>query len=302
MKTARLLAATVLLAGCDGPDVGHASVANAPSATETVARTGFIAQYEACLAKAETPEANARCADAAVAATTRSDGAFAAFLRDLGDAALAGDDTASHRLVVADAAARLAIGRAALLAGQSDHVSPKPVSPKGQVVPALTARWKVIRDADCARSAVPARCMSVADRLFDAYVAATMPADQETPRMTARPVADCSTLLASTADPQTLLDAFERDYPAAYADPARVDDAVRGEEVPELARSLACLAGVTAFEGFLADQASALFASPRHGRAAFAALAAAGKGEGREAEYARRFADQMRAVIRPPAG
>ena len=302
MKAARLLAATVLLAGCNQPEGGHASTGDGRSTAGMAPASGSMASYEACLDEAETPDANARCADAAVAATTGADEGFSELLRDLGDAALAGNDSASHRLVVADAAARLAIGRAELLSGQAVPGSTVSVSPSGEIGPALKNRLKAIRDADCAGAGDPAQCANVADRLFRAYTAAAMPARLESPTMTARPVADCATLLASPADPQSLLDAFERDYPSAYADPARVDGAVPADTVPELARSLACLAGVTSFEGFLSDQASALFASRRHGPAAFAALAAAGKGSGREADYARRFAEQMRAVIRPPTG
>lgn len=302
MKAARLLAATILLASCNQSDSGHALAVDDRPSSDAAPSSGAMARYEACLDNAETPDANARCAEAAVVATTGSDERFAEFLRDLGDAALAGNDTASQRLVVADAAARLAIGRSELLAGQAVRVSENTEATSGRIDPSLRSRWQTIRDADCASADVAARCAGIADRLFQAYTAAAIPAELETPAMTARPVADCTTLLASSADAQSLLDRFERDYPAAYADPARVDDAVPADTVPELARSLACLAGVTSFEGFLADQASALFASPRHGRAAFAALAAAGKGSGREAEYARRFAEQMRAVIRPPTG
>lgn len=302
MKTARLLAAALLLTGCSEPDAGEAAAGVARSEVDSARPSASLARYEACLDKADAPEIRARCAETAVASATGAAPAFADFLRDLGDAALAGDDNASHRLVVANAAARLAIGRSELLAEQKVRAPSEPVSSPAHIAQSLLARWQAIRDADCRSAVAVDRCAQVADRLFQSYIAVAMPAVQENTTMSTRAVPDCATLLTTTADPQSLLDEFEQSYPAAYADPALVDDAVPADAVPQLARSLACLAGVTAFEGYLADQASALFASSRHGPAAFAALAAAAKTTGREADYARSFADQMRAVIRPPSG
>lgn len=92
-----------------------------------------------------------------------------------------------------------------------------------------------------------------------------------------------------------MLAAFEKDYPAALVAPAQVEGAAIPPAVLErIVADLSCLAGQPGGDPFVPEQAAALFASPRHGAAAFAALerlASAGN------QRARRFAVQMRGYV-----
>lgn len=101
---------------------------------------------------------------------------------------------------------------------------------------------------------------------------------------------------ASQADADAMLAAFEREYPASLVSSAQVE----GVKIPpatldDIVASLSCLAAQPGGDPFVPEQAAALFASKRHGAAAFEAverLASAGD------EPARRFAEQMRAYTR----
>ena len=107
----------------------------------------------------------------------------------------------------------------------------------------------------------------------------------------------CTGAGTSQAAADRIIAAFEKEYPAALVDPARVEGvAVEPAVLARIVGDLACLASLPGGDPFVADQASALFASPRHGAAAFAALdrlASAGD------SAAARFARQMRAYARP---
>ena len=83
-----------------------------------------------------------------------------------------------------------------------------------------------------------------------------------------------------------LIDAFEKDYPAALVDPDRVESAVVSPAtLKAIVADLACLATQPGGDPFVPDQAAALFASKRYGAQAFALLAKSGNA---------RFAKQMR--------
>lgn len=288
------LAAALLLAGCGG-EPARADGAPGSEAQERAAATSAdgLAAYERCLDSADGAAAASACADTAIASATSGRGALAAFLRELGDRQLADDPSLAQRVVVADAAARFALG----LAG-SEAV---PAAAAPALPPALAARWASVRAAHCA--AAGPDCAARANALLGQYLAATADttgttaADTGATAMPTGPLPDCAALLAERGDPEALLGQLERTYPAAYADPSRVDAAVAADSVPLLARSLACLGGLTGYDAFVADQAVALFASRRHGAAAFAALDRMAAGGGPQAAYAREFAAQMRDYI-----
>jgi hypothetical protein len=86
-----------------------------------------------------------------------------------------------------------------------------------------------------------------------------------------------------------LIAAFERDYPAALVNPARVEGALLDPvTLARIVDDLACLSTQPGADPFVPEQAAALFASKRYGKAAFALLAKKGQ---------LRFAKQMRAYV-----
>ena len=86
-----------------------------------------------------------------------------------------------------------------------------------------------------------------------------------------------------------LIAAFERDYPAALVDPSRVERALLDSAtLARIVNDLACLSTQPGADSFVPEQAAALFASKRYGKAAFALLAKRGQA---------RFARQMRAFV-----
>lgn len=129
---------------------------------------GALAAYDACLERAETSDEMGWCADDAINAPAGdAHPAFVAFLRELGDAMLDGQDTGASRQVVADAAARLAAGRADLLAGLPPEAGEAGLE---ALPPPLAERWRAVRDADCAGSGA-ANCAQAADILLARYLA-----------------------------------------------------------------------------------------------------------------------------------
>ncbi len=84
-----------------------------------------------------------------------------------------------------------------------------------------------------------------------------------------------------------LIAAFEREYPAALVDPARVEQAmIAPATLQVIVANLACLSKQPGADPFVPEQAAALFASRRYGKAAFALLART-----REARFARQMRD-----------
>lgn len=109
------------------------------------------------------------------------------------------------------------------------------------------------------------------------------------------PGVGCPTQHGSQAEADQAIAAFERAYPAALVDPATVERrTVAPAVLTRIIANLPCLAALPGGDPFVAEQASALFASRAHGRAAFAALDRLAATDPRAA----RFARQMRAYVR----
>ncbi len=127
-------------------------------------------------------------------------------------------------------------------------------------------------------------------------VSKTMPSSQ--PQST---FPDCATL--QSLSPDAAADVFEKQYPSKLVDPATVDSVtLTASEIEAIALFAACAAARTGYEPFVADNASALFASTRHGNAAFAALKRLSRAPGIEGKAAKAFDDQMRDYIKDPTG
>jgi hypothetical protein len=111
--------------------------------------------------------------------------------------------------------------------------------------------------------------------------------------------ADCDSLQLQNADGAS--DLFEKQYPPALIDPNSVDEqTLTPDDMAAIVRFAACAAAKTDFEPFIADNASALFASKKHGNAAFAVLEKMSRTAGFEAKAAKDFANQMREYVKEP--
>ncbi|MCF4129589.1 hypothetical protein [Methylobacterium sp. SyP6R] len=115
------------------------------------------------------------------------------------------------------------------------------------------------------------------------------------------PLPGCAEVRAAALFDSALVTAFETRYPRALVGEASVErlDLDPGQ-VENAAAYLACVAGLTGLDVFVAEQGLALFASRRHGRAALAALDRIARGTGPEARGARDYARQIRAYLRGP--
>lgn len=105
----------------------------------------------------------------------------------------------------------------------------------------------------------------------------------------------CSEIVTQAAA-DTMLSAFERDYPASLVAPAQVEGVtIPPATLARIVADLSCLASQPGGDLFIPEQAAALFASRRYGAEAFDAVEKlASEGD----ERARRFATQMRAYSR----
>ena len=123
--------------------------------------------------------------------------------------------------------------------------------------------------------------------LFPACAPYAKPTDRPTPEELA--VAD------------RLVNAFERSYPKALAGEASVERTPLGSDaLARLVADLACVSSHPGADPFVPEQALALFASKRHGRAAFAALNALARSEAASPALrsaARAFERQMRSYV-----
>ncbi|KMO36957.1 hypothetical protein [Methylobacterium aquaticum] len=115
------------------------------------------------------------------------------------------------------------------------------------------------------------------------------------------PLPGCAEVRASALLGSALVSAFERRYPPALVGEASVERlALDPGQVENAAAYLACVAGLTGLDVYVAEQGLSLFASRRHGRAALAALDRIARGTGPEAGSARDYARQIRAYLREP--
>lgn len=124
-------------------------------------------------------------------------------------------------------------------------------------------------------------------------MASTVP-DPDAPTMgnlSYAPSFECTAGASPTAA-DAMLAAFEADYPKALVDPATVElQQLAPATLQRIVADLGCLAGQVGGDAFIPEQAVALFASRRHGAAAFAALDVLARSGDAAAE---RFLVQMR--------
>lgn len=115
------------------------------------------------------------------------------------------------------------------------------------------------------------------------------------------PLPSCAEVRAAALFDSALVNAFETRYPRALVGEASVERlALDLGQVENAAAYLACVAGLTGLDVFVAEQGLALFASRRHGRAALTALDRIARGTGPEARDASAYARQIRAYLRGP--
>ncbi|SEP50712.1 hypothetical protein SAMN04487843_13929 [Methylobacterium sp. ap11] len=115
------------------------------------------------------------------------------------------------------------------------------------------------------------------------------------------PLPGCAEVRAAALVGSALVTAFETRYPPALVGEASVERlALDPGQVANAAAYLACVAGLTGLDVYVAEQGLALFASRRHGRTALAALDRIARGTGSEAGSARDHARQIRAYLRGP--
>lgn len=115
------------------------------------------------------------------------------------------------------------------------------------------------------------------------------------------PLPSCAEIRASALVDSALVDTFEKRYPRALVGEASVERLpLDAGQIDNAAGYLACVAGRTGLDAFVAEQGLALFASRRHGPAALAALDRIAQGGGPEARGARDYARQIRAYLRGP--
>ncbi|NJR77166.1 hypothetical protein [Sphingomonas corticis] len=297
------------LAGCSAaPEAaipGNAATAAAPEAAASA--------YEPCRDRADgDPAALQRCADAEIARIEKSLPGHEQAERDHRAALAAlGDDAiergvfgagAAAGVAAADAAVRLSRARASWLAG-----GPAPTGRAGAAALGEAARtaWEAARVSACG-AWHPADCAARYDALLAPYLPEPAPmtdavsttATTATAAATGLPLPDCTSVKASALVGGALGDAFYRRYPKSLADPAAVETlALDDSEMANVVGYLACVATLTDGDPVVADNAAALFASPRHGRAAFARLEALAAKGGAEAAGAARFLRQMKAQV-----
>ncbi len=154
-------------------------------------------------------------------------------------------------------------------------------------------------DADVAASRPDARIPAVV-RVIAADVQNASAPDRRPilPQDSRYDLPTCATL--EQGSPDTVATLFEQHYPAPLVSPDTVDDIeLSVADLDSLTAFAACAAAKNDYEPFVADNASALFASKRHGAAAFAALRRAAAGSGFAADAAQEFGDQMRRYVKP---
>jgi hypothetical protein len=127
------------------------------------------------------------------------------------------------------------------------------------------------------------------------------PAQAAPARVAGLPLPGCAEVRAAALFDSALVTAFETRYPRALVGEASVERlALDPGQVENAAAYLACVAGLTGFDVFVAEQGLALFASRRHVRAALRALDRIARGTGPEARGARDYARQIRSYLRGP--
>ncbi|PCG08081.1 hypothetical protein COA17_15185 [Sphingomonas ginsenosidimutans] len=296
-------AALLALAACGAAPAPSPDPSPRPSASTTTQDGAFAA----CRTRADGDAAAIQaCADTELAriahalpdhpeAATR----HAAALRALGDDAIARGtfgQGAAAQVAVADAAVRLSQQRAAWLAGGTPPAGRGDPTRLGD---AARAAWSASRAAACAAYRVT-DCAARYDALLNTYQPAAEPTPMPEPATTnaGLPLPDCAEVKAAGLVGGALGDAFYRRYPTSLADPKGVDHVtLDGAAIDNVVGYLACVATLTDGDPTVADNAAALFASPRHGVAAFAALTTRAKAETPEGKGAARFLQQMKAMV-----
>ncbi len=130
-----------------------------------------------------------------------------------------------------------------------------------------------------------------------AEVKDTMAEDKPAPSQFDLP--ECDSLQSQSADAVAAL--FETKFPPQIIDPKTVDAVqLTPEEMEAVTAFAACAAAKNDFEPFIADNATALFTSRVHGKAAFAALDRISRRPGFIGPAAKAFAKQMRGFAEGP--
>ena len=107
-------------------------------------------------------------------------------------------------------------------------------------------------------------------------------------------VPTCDNMRSQFAQGVTPDAVFETYMPPVIVGETVNDIEISAVEMKHLVGFLACSAKAFDWDANVPDAAGNLFTSPRHKKAAFAALDAIAQGTGEDADAARKFAEQMR--------
>jgi hypothetical protein len=289
-----LLPLVVLTACSDG---NRNANANPPLAQSNIARNGAAANVR---------EANA---------------AYEAALPVLGDMTIfavgRGEDTMSARPIAEDAIDALGKARNLLLSGKAkakpisngDPFAPFRDAPKDQIESAKQL-WAVSRSASCASVVINNCEQRYDDLLFILADSAGLEWNEQTDhtgesrKMTSKySFPTCASLRASGYSADAHLADFEKNFPAeiiAEESVSKLD--LSAEDMRSIGSYASCVTGLAPnMPPEIADASLSLYASKKHGRAAFAALDSLARDGGKDANFAREFAKQMRDYIKEPS-
>jgi hypothetical protein len=206
------------------------------------------------------------------------------------------------RMLAVTRAMTLTHARANLLTGGAIPAS----APAPTLSGPARAAWAQSREAACALSPVN-DCARAYDALLSVKDAPAM-TPSANPNDTGSngaglPLPSCAQVEAAGLTGAALGDAFYARYPKTLADPAQVEAVpLDAGGIDNAVSYLVCVAARTDFDPTVVDNGLALFASPRHGKAALARLEAIGRSGGPQAGAARTFLTQMRGNLEGPQG
>jgi hypothetical protein len=273
-------------------------------------------------ANANPPMAQSDIAGNGAAANAReAKAAYEAALPVLGDMTIfavgRGEDTLSARPIAEDAIVALEQARNLLLSGKATATplsSGDPFAlfrdaPKDQIKSAKQL-WAVSRTTSCA-SVVISNCEQRYDGLlFILADSAGLEGDEQaddsgdSKKMTSKyHFPTCASLRASGHIAAAHLADFEKTFPAEIVAEESVNKLdLSAEDLRSIGSYASCVTGLTPnMPPEIADAALSLYASNKHGRAAFAALDSLARSGGKDANFAREFAVQMRDYVKEPS-
>jgi hypothetical protein len=250
-----------------------------------------------------------------------AEAAYAAALPALGDMTIFaighGEDTLSARPIAKDALVALEHARSLLLSGKAmakplssgDPFAPFRDAPKDQIKSAKQL-WAVSRTTSCASVDI-GNCEQRYDELL--FVLADNAGLEwneqagdsgESKKMTSKyNFPTCASLRASGHGADAHLADFEKTFPAEIVAEESVNKLdLSAEDLRSIGSYASCVTGLTPnMPPEIADAALSLYASKKHGRAAFAALDSLARDSGKDANFAREFAKQLRDYIKEPS-